>query len=216
MRIAILGSHGVPTVEYFAEALTDAGFDITIVRNTKCESQKDIDIWAHRTKGQLPALRYVGQEIVIDRISSSDGADILRSFDLALNGGILEILKGDVLYAPKHGVLNIHPGILPKYRGCCAVEWAIYNGDPIGVTAHLMDEGIDTGPIVLAKTLDRSEFRNYEDIRVAVYRLSFEAAAEAAMEFRAGTAKPAPQTEGTYWSPIDDQKLAAVLDRLVG
>ena len=56
---------------------------------------------------------------------------------------------------PKIGVINIHPGWLPSYRGSLSYFWALKNGeDKAGVSIHWMDEGLDTGAII-----DRKKFR---------------------------------------------------------
>ena len=61
---------------------------------------------------------------------------------------ILEIPK-EVLEMPKHGCVNVHASILPKYRGAAPIQWAIMNGDKkTGVTIMFMDEGMDTGDII--------------------------------------------------------------------
>jgi methionyl-tRNA formyltransferase len=52
---------------------------------------------------------------------------------------------------PKLGTINLHASLLPKYRGPAPIQWAIINGETVtGVTAMLMDEGLDTGDILLA------------------------------------------------------------------
>ena len=59
------------------------------------------------------------------------------------------IFKKDLLEIPNNGVLNIHSSLLPKNRGPNPIQWGIINGDKFaGVTLHLVDEGIDTGPII--------------------------------------------------------------------
>ena len=59
-----------------------------------------------------------------------------------------KILPKSILNLPKLGCINIHPGLLPKYRGPIPTAWSIENGEKnFGITIHLMDEGIDTGPI---------------------------------------------------------------------
>ena len=67
--------------------------------------------------------------------------------------GTTRILKPRVLSIPSMGVLNPHPGLLPDYRGLDVLHWAVYNGDPLGVTVHFLDPGIDTGPVVAQRTL---------------------------------------------------------------
>lgn len=62
------------------------------------------------------------------------------------------ILPKDVLAAPKHGCLNIHASLLPRWRGAAPIQRAIMAGDETtGVTIMQMDEGLDTGDIVLAE-----------------------------------------------------------------
>lgn len=49
------------------------------------------------------------------------------------------------------GILNAHIGLLPRYRGRSVMEWSLLNGDPTGVTAFFVDEGIDTGPMIILR-----------------------------------------------------------------
>lgn len=63
-----------------------------------------------------------------------------------------QILKKDFLDIPKYGCVNVHASLLPKYRGAAPIQWSVINGDDVsGVTTMLMDEGIDTGDILLAE-----------------------------------------------------------------
>ena len=67
-----------------------------------------------------------------------------------------EILRGDVLRAPRLGVLNRHLSLLPAYRGAWPVFWQFVNDDPkLGITIHIVDEGIDTGPVLAQAALER-------------------------------------------------------------
>src|SRR3989454_464429 len=59
------------------------------------------------------------------------------------------ILKPELLALPRHGMVNVHPSLLPELRGAAPVEWAILNGlEKTGVTIMQMDEGLDSGPIL--------------------------------------------------------------------
>lgn len=62
-------------------------------------------------------------------------------------------------------VLNAHAGPLPQVRGMNAAEWALLLGEPPEVTVHLIDEGIDTGPILLRKRYDRSGLESVQQLR---------------------------------------------------
>jgi len=91
---------------------------------------------------------YSSEVYSVDNFNGPDCESLLKRInpDLLVLGGS-RILKKNILEIPKMGVLNAHPGILPKYRGVDVISWAILNGDNIGVTVHLVDEGIDTGRI---------------------------------------------------------------------
>lgn len=67
--------------------------------------------------------------------------------------GTSSILRPHVIAIPR-GVLNAHPGLLPAYRGVDVIPWAIHNGDPVGITIHFVDPGVDTGDIVVRQTID--------------------------------------------------------------
>ena len=87
----------------------------------------------------------------VSSFNDDSSIDLIKSYDVDLilftGGGIL---SKEVLNSCKIGVLNCHLGLLPKYRGMHPYIWALYHNDmeAIGCTTHLMDEGIDTGPIV--------------------------------------------------------------------
>jgi methionyl-tRNA formyltransferase len=69
--------------------------------------------------------------------------------DLIISAAYGIIVPKEVLETPNFGCLNIHPSLLPKYRGASPIQAAILNGDEkTGVTIFKMDEGIDTGPII--------------------------------------------------------------------
>jgi len=64
------------------------------------------------------------------------------------------LLKGPLLSIPKWGAVNIHASLLPEYRGAAPIQWAILNDDRrTGLTVMRMDEGMDTGPILLQEEI---------------------------------------------------------------
>ena len=65
-----------------------------------------------------------------------------------------QIIPKAILNIPPHGIINVHGSILPRYRGAAPIQWAIAEGETeTGVTTMLMDEGLDTGAILLVETL---------------------------------------------------------------
>lgn len=74
--------------------------------------------------------------------------------DLGLSISFDQILRKEILTTARKGYVNFHAGKLPRYRGRNVINWALINGETeIGLTSHWMDEGIDTGGIILQKTL---------------------------------------------------------------
>lgn len=65
-----------------------------------------------------------------------------------------QILSKEILDLPKYGCINVHASLLPKYRGAAPINWAIINGEKVtGVTTMYMDEGLDTGDMLLKKEI---------------------------------------------------------------
>src|SRR5450830_1643742 len=95
-----------------------------------------VDRWAHEHK--IP-IHYSANELAIDSVEADMG--VLASYG--------EIIKKEVIDLFPHGILVIHPSLLPKYRGASPIPAAIAAGDSItGVTILKMDEKVDHGPIV--------------------------------------------------------------------
>jgi methionyl-tRNA formyltransferase len=70
--------------------------------------------------------------------------------DLFITAAYGKILTKEVLDIPKHGCINVHASILPKYRGAAPINWAIINGDEkTGITTMMTDIGVDSGDILL-------------------------------------------------------------------
>ena len=63
-----------------------------------------------------------------------------------------KILPKEILDIPRFGAINVHGSLLPKYRGAAPIQWAVRNGDKTtGITTMYMDEGMDTGDMILKK-----------------------------------------------------------------
>ncbi|MFZ3065743.1 MAG: methionyl-tRNA formyltransferase [Nitrospirota bacterium] len=66
-----------------------------------------------------------------------------------------KILPKDIIQLPRYGCINVHASLLPKYRGAAPINWAIINGEKeTGITIMQMDEGLDTGGILLQKGIE--------------------------------------------------------------
>lgn len=136
--------------------------------------------------------------------------------DLAIQGGV-GILKPDMIAVPRLGILNVHPGRLPQYRGNACPEWAIHDGEEIWATAHMIDAGIDTGPVVCARRYAVAVGWDYAEMRAHLYAHCASVLVEALrMIADAGSAgladllKPQDERLAQYRPPMD----AATLDRV--
>jgi len=108
--------------------------------------------------------------------------------------GNARILKSNIIQIPKKGILNAHPAILPKYQGLDCVGWSILNGDSVGATAHFIDEGIDSGPIILQETVDYSNCRKLIEVRIMVMKICAELLAKSIIGLESGSLTPIKQT----------------------
>ena len=91
-----------------------------------------------------------------EKASDQQFCDIIgqKEPDLIIVVAFGQILKKRLLDIPNWGVINIHPSLLPRYRGAAPMQWAILNDDPLtGLTIMRIDEGMDTGPILHQESL---------------------------------------------------------------
>lgn len=139
--------------------------------------------------------------------------------DLVVQGGV-GILKPEMISVPRIGFLNVHPGRLPFYRGNSCPEWALYNGDDIWFTAHLIDAGIDTGPVVLERKYDFPDDWNYFRMRANLYTGAAKTVAEAISVIAEADVKRVPfaraqdESVARYWPRIPETELADARARL--
>ena len=97
-----------------------------------------------------------------------------REFDAAVVVAYGRILPPSFLWAPRKACVNVHFSLLPKYRGAAPVNWAIARGErETGVTTMLMDEGLDTGPVLLQRATPIGEGETAPEL---LERLSHEGA----------------------------------------
>jgi methionyl-tRNA formyltransferase len=114
--------------------------------------------------------------------------------DLCVSIAYNQIFRRPILEAARLGYLNFHAGKLPLYRGRNVVNWAIINGESeIGLTAHFIDEGIDTGDVVLQTMLPILWTDSYQDVLCRVVSRFPSFVSEAVEQLAAGSALRVPQ-----------------------
>jgi phenylacetate-CoA ligase len=115
--------------------------------------------------------------------------------DVAIQAGV-GIIRKRILCIPTFGIINAHMALLPKYRGMNVLEWSLLCKDPVGVTAHLIDEGIDTGDILLEEKIILDKGDTIDALRAKAERLSVELLAESVCKIKDGSIKRIKQIEG--------------------
>jgi methionyl-tRNA formyltransferase len=108
--------------------------------------------------------------------------------------GYGRIIPPWMLDLPKFGNLNLHASLLPKYRGAAPIQWAIANGEAsTGVTTMRIDEGLDTGDILLQQELPIFDEDTSETLAPRLAALGAELMLETLRGLEAGTITPSPQ-----------------------
>lgn len=99
------------------------------------------------TKNNIPLIRaeIINSPLVIAKVKEAKP-------DLGIIAHFERIIKNDILSVPKMGFINLHPSLLPYYRGLAPQHWPLINGETeVGITVHHVDEGTDTGDIILQR-----------------------------------------------------------------
>jgi methionyl-tRNA formyltransferase len=114
-----------------------------------------------------------------------------------------QILPQSILDLPKHGCLNVHTSLLPKYRGAAPIQWAIANGETeTGVTIMKMDAGLDTGPVVAQRRTAILPEDDSATLHDRLAQLGAELLVQTIPDFVAGKIQPQPQpAEGVSHAP---------------
>lgn len=141
-----------------------------------------ISEWARRH--DVPCLK---PESVAETASLLEGSDVL----LTIGYGVL--LPENLLSIPKHGCLNLHFSLLPRWRGAAPVQRAIEAGDSVsGVTVFQLDPGMDTGPIYSVKRFALDSDITSDELFTELGALGVEAVEDSLNAIKAGI-RPEPQ-----------------------
>jgi len=107
-----------------------------------------------------------------------------------------KILPDKLLSIPKYGSINLHPSMLPKYRGAAPIQWALLNGDSqTAVTTILLSEKIDSGAILLQKVVNINDDDNYGTLAERLRKIGADLVVETLNGIEAGTLLETTQDE---------------------
>ena len=159
MRVVLI-SEVAPAVEGLSALLRTAGHEPVALLCVRHDASRYTEM------GELVAAAPPEIDIVMpaarDRI-----APLLRLFDpdVALCIGFPWKIPPDALAVPRHGIVNGHPSLLPRYRGPSPVSWAVRNGEEaIGFTLHYMDAALDTGNILGQARIPLDDEHSWEEL----------------------------------------------------
>jgi methionyl-tRNA formyltransferase len=121
--------------------------------------------------------------------------------------GYGRIIPNWMLELPKYGNINLHASLLPKYRGAAPIQWAIANGESVtGVTTMRIDEGLDTGDILLQKELAILDEDTAETVAPRLAAIGADLMIETLQSLAESTISPVPQKN-------DEATLAPILKK---
>jgi methionyl-tRNA formyltransferase len=156
MRLVFLGNWGIGQT-VLRSALACPGWDVAAVITRRYDPAA-ADPWRNcvydeAQRSHVPILN-------LRDINATESREQLRALqpDLFLVAAYPKLISGDVLAIPTLGAINFHGSLLPKNRGTSPVNWALIRGEPtVGLTAHFIDTGMDTGDLILQSSLPVAE-----------------------------------------------------------
>jgi methionyl-tRNA formyltransferase len=138
------------------------------------------------------------------KIKNSEAKELFASHnaDLAIVVAYGKILPLEFLKAPQHGCINVHFSLLPHYRGAAPVNWAIVKGEQqTGVTTMMIEEELDSGPILLQKRTDIGETETAPQLMLRLADMGAELLSDTLKDLDALTPQP-QQHELASFAPV--------------
>ncbi|TNF53358.1 methionyl-tRNA formyltransferase [bacterium] len=139
------------------------------------------------------------------RVKDRNFIDELRSLmpELIVVVAYGQILPPGIIHMPEFGCINVHASILPVYRGAAPINWAIINGEKkTGITTMLMDEGMDTGPVLMQEETEISPHDTAGSLSERLSKIGADVLIQTLDGIRLGRVKPVPQGEGASYAPL--------------
>jgi methionyl-tRNA formyltransferase len=114
-----------------------------------------------------------------------------------------QLLPSEIIHLPGSGCINIHASLLPKYRGAAPINWAIIKGEKkTGITTMLMDEGMDTGPILLQEETEIAPDDTAGTLSTKLSKIGAALLVRTLKEVEAGSIKAFPQNGTPTFAPL--------------
>ena len=211
MRIVFMGTPDFAVASL--DALYEAGFDILAA-----VSQPDKPAGRH-AETKPTAVRKRAEELGIpvlqpEKASAAEFIARIKGLkpDAIVVAAYGKILKKELLDIPKYGCINVHGSLLPRWRGAAPIQWAVLEGDKeAGVTTMLMNEGLDTGDMLMTKRLKLEPDETAGSLFDKLSYLGGELIVETLKRVYDGTLLPVPQPkEGVTYAPMLKKEMGLV------
>ena len=122
-----------------------------------------------------------------------------------------KILPKEILEIPKLGCINVHGSLLPKYRGAAPIQWAVLNGDKTtGITTMYMDEGMDTGDMILKEEVEIGEDETTGELWQRLAKIGGTLLVKTLKEIEKGTAPRQKQSNDYTIAPMLSKEMAKI------
>lgn len=211
MRVVFYGTpeFAVPSLE----AVTAAGNEVVLV-----VSRPDQPSGRH-LRLTTPAVVEAARRLHLPsaqpkRAGDAEGVGRLRGLapDVAVVVAYGRLLPPTLLSVPRLGFVNLHPSLLPRHRGPSPIHWAIASGDTVtGVSTMQLDEGMDTGPLLLQRETPIEPRERYPELEERLARLGAGLVVETLAGLAAGSLRPRPQDHAAATvTPKLDRKLGRI------
>ena len=209
MRVIFMGTpdFSVGTLK----ALIDAGHEV-VLAVTQPDKPKGRGGKMQYTPVKEKALEHQIPVFQPKRVRASECIEELRKYQAVVIVVIAfgQILPREILEMTPYGCINVHASLLPKYRGAAPIQWAVINGEKIsGVTTMQMDEGLDTGDMLLKTEIVLDEKETGDSLHDKLADAGAKLCVRTLKELEEGTVKPEAQGD----SPTE---YARMLDKSLG
>ena len=168
-------------------------------------------------RGQAMAETAQGCEVALSRPGKMKDAEVREAYlglspDLVILAFVTDLIPESLLDIPSIGTICYHPSLLPRHRGASGINWAVIQGDThTGLTILWVDEGIDTGPILLQKEVEILPDDTTGSLYFSkLFEMGVDAIVESVALIKSGQAPKLPQDDSlaTYEPPCDDSVAA--------
>ncbi len=207
MRIIFMGTpdFSVGTLE----ALLEAGHEI-VLAVTQPDKPKGRGKQMQEPPVKVAAKAHGIEVYQPKRIREPECVEYLKGFapDLIVVVAFGQILPKEILDMPKYCCVNVHASLLPKYRGAAPIQWAVINGETVsGVTTMRMDEGLDTGDMIMKTELKLQEKETGGSLFERLSKAGADLCVKTVAAIQDGTAVYTPQdhTQATHTKMIKKQ-----------